>query len=141
MSYIAQVLKIMIASPGDVAAERNVIRDVVHDWNATHSEERAQVLLPIGWETHSAPEMGDRPQEIINRQLLRGCDLLIAVFWTRIGSPTGKADSGTVEEIEEHIAAGKPAMVYFSGAPVHLESVQAEQYAALKQFRESCRQR
>ena len=61
------------------------------------------MLLPVGWETHATPAMGDRPQAIINKQILAGCDLLVAVFWTRLGSPTGAAASGTVEEIEEHL--------------------------------------
>ena len=62
------------------------------------------MLEPVGWETHSVPELGDRPQAIINRQILRESDLLIAVFWTRIGTATGAHPSGTVEEIEEHLA-------------------------------------
>jgi hypothetical protein len=50
---------------------------------------------------------------VINRQVLADCDLLVAIFWTRIGSPTGSALSGTVEEIEKHLKAEKPAMLYF----------------------------
>jgi hypothetical protein len=85
--------------------------------------------------------MGDRPQAIINKQVLADCDLLVAVFWTRIGSPTGSAASGTVEEIEEHLRAGKPAMLYFSSAPVRPDSVNEQQYAALKQFKQECYKR
>jgi hypothetical protein len=80
--------------------------------------------------------MGDRPQAIINKQVLANCDLLVAVFWTRIGSPTGVAVSGTVEEIREHLNAGKPAMIYFSSAPVRPDSVDEKQYAALKEFKQ-----
>lgn len=134
MSYKASVLKVMIASPSDVAAEREIIRNVVHEWNAVHSEDRGIVLIPIGWESHSSPAMGDRPQEIINKQILNGCDLLIAVFWTKFGTPTGKADSGTAEEINEHLAAGKPALIYFSSEPVVPDSINPEQYKALKAF-------
>jgi len=83
--------------------------------------------------------MGDRPQAIINNQLLEQTDLLVAVFWTRLGSPTGKAASGTVEEIEKHIAAGKPAMLYFSSAPVRPDSLKNDQYSALKAFKGSCK--
>src|SRR5205814_8286775 len=82
-----------------------------------------------------------RPQAIINKQVLAECDLLIAVFWTRLGSPTGKSPSGTVEEIEEHLKAGKPAMIYFSSAPVRPESVDQKQYKALLQFKEKCLKR
>ena len=141
MPYQATVHKVMIASPSDVAQERRVIREVIHEWNSIHAEDRGIVLMPIGWETHSSPSMGERAQEIINAQLLRDCDLLVAAFWTRLGSPTGKAPSGTVEEIEEHIAEGKPAMIYFSSAPAHPDSVDNEQYRALREFKAECRRR
>lgn len=97
--------------------------------------------MPVGWDTHSAPAMGDRPQGIINKQVLQGADLLIAIFWTRLGTPSGEADSGTVEEIEKHLAAGKPAMLYFSLAPVRPDSVDDEQYTALTKFREQCKKK
>ncbi|MFA6920585.1 MAG: hypothetical protein WC216_01975 [Gallionella sp.] len=139
MSYNAKVFNVMIASPGDVASERSIVRDVIYEWNAVHSKLRSIVLLPIGWESHSSPEMGSCPQEIINGQVLEKCDLLIGVFWTRIGTPTSEYESGTVEEIVKHIEAGKPAMLYFSSQPVALDTVDPEQVAKLKQFKESCR--
>ena len=80
MSYGANVFNVMIASPGDVASERSIIRDVIYEWNAVHSNLRKIVLLPIGWESHSSPEMGASPQSIINRQILLKCDLLIGVY-------------------------------------------------------------
>jgi hypothetical protein len=46
-----------------------------------------------------------------------------------------------VEEIEEHLNAGKPAMVYFSNAPVPLDRVDEMQLRALRSFKESCRRR
>jgi hypothetical protein len=85
--------------------------------------------------------MGDRPQAIINKQVLEGCDLLVATFWTRLGTPTGSAASGTVEEIQEHTGAGKPAMLYFSSAKASLETVDHEQYRALQQFKQQCQQK
>jgi hypothetical protein len=139
--YRARVLKVMIASPSDVAAERQAIRDVVQDWNAIHSEDKGIVLMPVAWETHAQPAMGERAQSIINKQVLKGCDLLVAAFWTRIGSPTGTSQSGTVEEIEEHLKAGNPAMIYFSAAPVRLDSVDESQYKALLAFRSECQAR
>jgi len=141
MSYQATVYKVMIASPGDVAAERNIIREILSEWNTVHSEKMKIVLLPIGWETHSSPEMGGTPQSVINKQILNGSDLLIGVFWTRAGTPTEQYMSGTIEEIEEHIQAGKPAMLYFSSAPVMPDSVDPEQYKKLKEFKESCKTR
>ncbi|MES3675895.1 hypothetical protein QC589_08065 [Halomonas elongata] len=141
MSYRATVFNVMIASPGDVASERAIVREVIAEWNAVHSGSRGIVLLPAGWESHSSPEIGESPQSIINKQLLEKCDLLVGVFWTRIGTQTGSYASGTVEEIERHIQSDKPAMLYFSGQPARLDSVDDEQYQALKRFKEACRDR
>jgi len=141
MSYDAKAFNVMIASPGDVASERNIVREVIFEWNTIHSQVRKIVLMPVGWETHSSPEMGERPQEIINKQILDKCDLLVGVFWTRIGTETGEYISGTVEEIEKHIESGKPTMIYFSNQPVRPDSVDEEQYSKLKEFKSSCQNR
>jgi len=130
----------MIASPGDVSEEQDIIREVIHDWNDINAAASKTMLSAVGWETHSSPELGARPQELINSRILKDCDLLVGVFWTRLGTPTGKAESGTVEEIEEHIKAGKPAMIYFSSRPVAPESIDSDQYAAVQKFKERCRE-
>ena len=141
MSYACTNFNVMIASPGDVAAERAIARDVIYEWNAVHSYARKIVLLPIGWESHSSPEMGAPAQSIINQQVLAKCDLLVGIFWTRIGTPTERHLSGTVEEIEEHIAAGQPAMLYFSSQPVAIDTADLGQLARVKEFKGSCQQR
>lgn len=138
MAYQAQVLPIMIASPGDMLDARRVVRDVIHEWNYVHSLPTNLVLMPVGWETHASPDLSGRPQEIINERVLKDCDLLIGLFWTKLGTPTGKAASGSVEEIERHLAAGKPAMIYFSSEPVAPASIDAAQYAALQDFKRWC---
>jgi Domain of unknown function (DUF4062) len=141
VSYIASTFNVMIASPGDVASERAIVRDVVYEWNAVHSSARKIVLLPVGWETHSSPEMGAPAQEIINRQVLNRCDLLVGIFWTRLGTPTEMHMSGTVEEIEEHISTAKPTMLYFSSQPVVMDTVDLDQVKRLQQFKKSCQSR
>jgi hypothetical protein len=141
MAYTAQVFNVMIASPSDVAAERSVVREVVHEWNAVHSFTKRVVLQPIGWETHSSPTMGSHPQQVLNEQILAKCDLLVGVFWTRVGTRTPEYESGSVEEVERHISAKKPVMLYFSNSPVHPDSVDNAQYQRLKDFKTSCQQR
>ncbi|WP_298962316.1 hypothetical protein [uncultured Methylobacterium sp.] len=135
MSYNAHVFEIMIASPSDVPDERQIIREVINEWNVLHSRDRKTILMPIGWETHSAPDLSDRPQQIINDRLLSHTDILVGIFWTRLGSHTGKAASGTVEEIEQHLSDNRPVMLYFSDTPVALSSVDREQYEKLNEFK------
>lgn len=136
MSFPAQVFRILIASPSDVEEEREIAVKTIQEWNDLNSSERQLVLLPLRWETHSAPEYGRRPQEVINRQVVDHCDLLVGIFWTRIGSPTGIADSGTLEEIERVANQGKPVMLYFSKAkqdPEHIDLVQLQKLREFKQ--------
>jgi hypothetical protein len=113
MAYDSRVYRILIASPSDVAEEREAAVKVIQDWNDLHSASRQITLLPLRWETHTAPEYGTRPQEVVNRMVVDDCDLVVGIFWTRIGSPTGVADSGTLEEIERVGKAQKPIMLYF----------------------------
>jgi hypothetical protein len=118
MSFKCETLRVFIASPSDLTEERQAATEAVNDWNAQHAIAELVVLLPVKWETHSAPQAGDRPQEAINKQLVQGCDVLIGMFWTRIGTNTGIADSGTVEEIDQFVGAKKPTMLYFSSRPI-----------------------
>lgn len=136
MAYQATVIPVMIASPGDVAQERDIIRKTIARWNAANSWNSRVILDPVGFDTHMAPGFG-RPQQRINDQLLPICDLLIAVFWTKLGSPTGEEDSGTIEEIKAHIKAEKPAMIYFSSKPVSPITIDEEQSKKVKAFRTS----
>ncbi len=141
MARAATVYDILIASPGDVARERELVRNVIHNWNVLHGRRRGCVLEPVMWETHSAPEFGDRPQAIINRQIVDTCDALIGVFWTRLGTPTGAGPSGTVEEIERFAGSKKPVMLYFGSRSVDLNQVDAEQLTGLRRFRDDCKSR
>lgn len=139
MAYDAKVVEIIIASPSDVAEERKIVREVIAEWNALNASEHSLVLLPVGWETHSSPELSGRPQQIINDRLVKRADLLVGIFWTRVGSSTGKAVSGSIEEIQEHHKERKPIMLYFSNAPVRPDSVDQAQYAQLTNFKEWAR--
>jgi len=138
MPYAATVHNVFIASPSDVRPEREIARQVIYEWNAAHAESEKAVLQPIGWETHTYPEMGERPQEIINRLVIKS-DILVAIFWSRLGSPTGIAASGTIEEIDKHRLSNKPIMIYFSDAPVphNVDTKQFEEVRKLRQKYES----
>ena len=137
MPFSATVFNVLIASPSDVPDERNAIAQALHEWNALNSQEVGKVLMPVMWETHSAPAMGDRPQGIINNQVVRGCDMLIGAFWTRLGSPTGVEESGTVEEIKWFLEKNKTIMLYYSGKPIPQDILDTMQIEKLKEFKSS----
>jgi hypothetical protein len=130
----------LIASPGDTPNERQIVHDVLIEWNGVNGEEGV-MLLPRMWETDATPEMGDEPQAIINRQLVDKADMLIGIFWTRLGTPTSETESGTLEEIERCIKADKPVLLYFSSMPVVMDSVDIDQYERLVAARDDFKRR
>jgi hypothetical protein len=115
------VYEVLIASPSDVSIERVILSEVVDDWNSANSRARGTSLQALRWEIDAMPGIGDRPQGILNEQLVKGADLLMGVFHAKLGTPTGKALSGTAEEIEEFRAQGKPVLLYFSKANIPLD--------------------
>lgn len=141
MSYDATVFQIMIASPSDVQDERRIAIEVIYHWNATHSANSHIVLLPLLWEMNATPELGDRPQAIINKQLVSQADILIGVFWTRLGTPTGTSESGTAEEIHEIEDAGKQVILYFSEREADVSRVDPTELTRLRAFKGDLYQR
>jgi len=136
MSTRAIVYRVLIASPSDLNDDRERMVELFHEFNSLHVDEGI-VFLPLLWEVDSVPEMGDRPQSILNRQLLSKADLLFAMFWTKLGTSTGVAVSGTAEEIQEFVKAKKPAAVYICNAKTSPDKIIPEQISALKTFKQS----
>jgi hypothetical protein len=134
MAFQAHVLKVLIASPGDTAVERDAVDASIHGWNASRAEVVQTVLMPWRWERHAVPVLGQSAQSVINSQAVDQADIVVALFDSRLGEATQVALSGTVEEIERAHAAGKPVHVYFSTAPLPRD-VDVEQFARLQDFR------
>jgi len=92
-----KVLRVFIASPGDLGEERRLFRDIVDEVNRSKANGMGVQLEPLGWED-TLPEFG-RPQELINKDVKR-CDLMIMLLWKRWGTPTGEHSSWFEEEYE-----------------------------------------
>jgi hypothetical protein len=117
MARRVKVFEIFIASPADARQERDIVCELVADWNAIHYRSSSILMHAIRWESHSYPQLGDRAQSIINKKLLLNADLVVAIFKGRLGQETGKYQSGTIEEIEEARSAKIPVLLYFSVEP------------------------
>ena len=105
-------------------------------WNSANSRSQSVSLQALRWELDAVPSTGDGPQQTINKQLVETSDILIAVFWTRLGTPTDVAPSGTAEEIEYFRGQGKPVLLYFSEADVPHDH-DLEQLRLLRQYRKT----
>jgi len=135
MPQQATIIRVFVASPSDVQEESESVQTIVAAWNAVNSSSMNIILEAVLWETHSYPQQG-RPQGILNEQLGE-CDLLIGIFWSKFGSSTGVADSGTLEEINEYIGKNKPVLLYFSDRTRVEGTYDLEQFAKVQAFREA----
>jgi len=137
MPIETKLYRVLIASPSDVSEERRIVREAIDRWNANHALDSKIALLAMGWETHAIPDLIDRGQAVINRQIVDNCDFLIGIFCTRLGTPTSEELSGTVEEINRARSQGKRCIVYFaSDKRVKPTSFDEEQYAQLQQYKQ-----
>jgi len=132
-------IPIFLASPGDVIQEREIAFDLIHEWNDLHTDEKSAALQIRSWQTTAYPELGDRPQAIVNKQVLDNCDIVLGIFWTRFGSPTGIAESGTEEEIRRSMELEKSVLLYFSDVPASPSTIDPVQYQKVKEFRDEFR--
>lgn len=136
------VLQVFVASPSDVAAERSILAEVISELNTLWSSKFGVRLETVRWETHAFPAFGTDAQDVINRELPSDCDIFVGIMWTRFGTPTARAESGTLEEFERALARHKASptavqlMIYFKDAPVSPFEIDAAQLAAVRAFRE-----
>jgi hypothetical protein len=138
MGFDAHVLKVMIASPSDTGRERDAIEKALYGWNSARAEREQIQLAPWRWESHAVPELGGSAQDIIDRQAVESCDVVIAVFNARLGTATDDAVSGTAHEIIHAHRAGKPVHVYFSTEPFPRDT-KPEEIARLNAFQRQMR--
>ena len=126
-----------IAQPGpsDVEKEIAIVKEVIAGWNQTHWETIGWELKTQHWNTDAIPTMAERGQAAIDHQLIDESDIVIAILWTRLGTPTGLAKSGTEEEITRVISREIHVLAYFSDleAPgTHDDKNQTEELAAFR---------
>jgi len=136
MPETVQLFRILLAAPSDVTEEQALVADLISEWNVQHGDSTEARVELMNWRTHSHPEYGKRAQALINRQFADRADIVLAIFWRRLGSPTGKASSGTVEEIERARRRGKKVMVYFSQRPgIEKEPPDSREQARMERFK------
>lgn len=109
------IIKIFLASPGDLVEERKAAKQIVDEENANHAARAGYQFDLVGWEDTVAQH--GRAQEIINRELDQ-CSYFVGLLWKRWGSRPGPEDeysSGFEEEYERSQARfAKAGVPYIS---------------------------
>ena len=115
-----RVIRVFLASPSDVETEREVVVRVTEELNRTVAREHGLIIELFRWEVEARPAMG-RPQQVINDQAgnFEQYDLFVGVMWSKFGTPTGRAGSGTEEEfkgaVESFENVGRPQIMFYFG--------------------------
>ena len=111
--FQSNTYRIMIGNPSDIVEEVSIAKEVILKWSCLNAESHNIVLLPLHWTDNAYPGTGQHPQKMLDRILVDKSDMLICIFGSKIGTATDTHDSGSIEEIEEHIKAGKQVMIFF----------------------------
>jgi hypothetical protein len=129
---------VIVAGPGDANPQRRVVFDAIEAWNQAHSTQFGLRMRAMGWE-HLKPALGADPQSVVNQGFGDRYAALIAVFGTRLGTPTPRSPtgSGTVEEIEIAMGTCDHIMVYFYSGKASIKGIDATELARLQDFQAS----
>lgn len=117
-------VRIFLASPGDVLAERQAARQLLERLEREPLIRRDFTIETVSWDDPDAPApmlATLTPQQAVVRALPRPseCDLTVLILWGRMGTPLEdrKPDgtryaSGSEWEFEDARRAGRPILVY-----------------------------
>jgi len=136
------LIRVFVASPTDVAEERDLLEDIVKELNLTWGKNFPFRLELVRWETHAYPSIGTDPQAVVNDQIGEGYDIFVGVLWARFGTPTPRSGSGTEEEFERAHARWREdpnqvrVMFYFKDAAISPSEIDPDQLSKVKAFRD-----
>jgi tetratricopeptide (TPR) repeat protein len=145
MSDLVRILRVVVASPGDVKKERDLVPLVLEELNKSLGADRRIRLEAVRWETDAYPGF-DRggPQGLIDPILgIEHCDILVGIFWKRLGTSTPDGTTGAEHEFKTAYDAwqnhGRPqVMVYFNRQPHSPQSSEeTDQWRKVLAFREA----
>jgi hypothetical protein len=140
-------IRIFIASPSDLMEERVTLQSLIDEINKSLMLRFGLLFEPIVWERDVIPGAGNDSQDVINHQIPTDYEILIAMFWSRIGSPTKRAQSGTVEEFEKAYKrflennSSVHLMVYFKTMAIPFDKIESYQIEKLKSYKSSLDER
>ncbi len=103
MPETRQIVRVFLASPGDLPEERMAAKNVADEINETFANNLGYHVELVGWE--DTVSVYGRPQEIINADLDQ-CELFIGIMWKRWGTPPdsdGRYTSGFDEEFRRSV--------------------------------------
>ncbi|WP_223559360.1 hypothetical protein [Chryseobacterium lathyri] len=136
------LLRIFLASPGDVEPERKMIYSLKDEWDLLFGGGNDIKFEIRGWENYSYPGVGEDAQDVVNKTIKDDYEIFIGIFWQKLGTQTKRAASGTVEEFERAMTKFKQdkenthILMYFkTSTPDNINDINLEEFSRVKEFK------
>jgi hypothetical protein len=150
-------ITVFLSSPGDVAAERQIVKHAIQEINADPAWQSRCVLKPLAYEDCVPSQMGKSAQRIVDdfMRMSSQADIVVCIFCSRMGTPTVDEKtgrqylSGTQYEFDSAYQAFKgggevaPRILLFLGSrdlPAGASDDEHDQYTEARRFKKQIRE-
>ena len=142
---ISRSIKIFISCPGEVRKEGivDIVRKVI-DEDKVYFKVYGIEFDTDHWKQSIHLGKGNpRVQDVINRKLIKNCDIYLCILWTEFGSFPGQNaegkeySSGTEEEFYYAKNLNKKLWIVFCNKPKNPSGINPQQLEKVKKFKET----
>lgn len=117
-------VNVFIGSPSDCIDVRDHIKTIIENTVNVFAESHSVEFKPITWDQSGVMGVGS-PQKLINQELLHEAQIVILIFWHKIGI------GHTIEELNEALRLKKEILLFFKTEPKEINGT-----AELEELRE-----
>lgn len=137
---IKDTYKCFIASPSDTIEERKICVKVISEVNRSIGKTYNFHIEDLTWENNTRPSVSEYSQQSISEQIGDDYDIFVGIMYTKFGTKTQKAESGTEEEFNNAYELYKKnnkidIMFYFNDQPTKPSQIDGEQYGKVNAFK------
>lgn len=126
---------ILLSAPSDMNTYIKNIKNALGCFNGDFADKYGIYFVQKNWKESTYPSFGEEAQTTINKQIVDNCDMIVALFGTRLGTPTKDHESGTIEEIIKIHNAGGNVLTYFFTGKAQVTNIDTEQLNKLRDFK------
>lgn len=127
---------LFLSGPSDVNEILNSVKIEANSFNKSTGSKDGFYLETVNWVDDVYSSKGADAQDVINKQSKNKYDILIAVIWKKLGTPTKREESGTVEEIKNAINdTSKKHLIYFNNDAESLKDIDYKELSRINEFK------
>lgn len=143
MAKSITLLTIFISGTSETDADRTALKGILQNLSQIIELTQNTSIRVVTWPDDFNPGVNEDPQMEIKRQLKNEYDIYLGLLGSRFGSPTPRAESGTVEELYDAIAqfhqdtSSLRVLFYFKKSNDNTLSLDTKQLQQVQDFKEN----